>query len=262
MDLGLSGRRAIVLASSQGLGAGIASRLAAEGAHVFIVGRSAERLAATAKSIEAAGGARVSQIVADLGAPDSVARICDGALSALGGVDILVNNTGGPPPGLASTVPSADWQREFNQMAVPVFEITRRLLPGMRERRWGRVLTITSSGVIQPIPNLPMSNALRSSIVGWSKSLSIEVAADGVTVNIIAPGRIETSRTQQLDAAAAAKTGKSIEAVTAESAAAIPAGRYGRVEEFAAVAAFLVSEPASYITGSIIRVDGGMIRSI
>src|SRR5688572_22227222 len=126
MDLGLSGRRALVLASSQGLGAGIASRLAKEGADVVIVGRSAERLSATAKSIEPAGGAKVSQIVADLGAPDSVARICDGALRALGGVDILVNNTGGPPPGLASAVASADWQREFNQMVVPVFEITRR----------------------------------------------------------------------------------------------------------------------------------------
>lgn len=262
MDLGLTGRRALVLASSKGLGAAIAGRLAAEGARVTITGRSADQLAVTAGSIKAATGAEVSTVVADLGAEGGVDAIVGGALSALGGVDILVNNTGGPAPGLASTVAPDAWQREFGQMAAPVFEITRRLLPDMRERRWGRILTVASSGVLQPIPNLPVSNALRASIVSWSKTLSMEVAAEGVTVNVILPGRIATDRTRQLDAAAAARTGKTPEAVMAESVATIPAGRYGTVDEFAAVAAFLASASASYVTGSVIRVDGGLIRSV
>lgn len=261
MDLGLAGRRALVLASSQGLGAAIALRLAKEGASVAITGRSEERLASTAKWIEAETGIKPTVMVADLTDACATASICDAAM-ADANVDILVNNTGGPPPGLASTVSQADWLAQFNQMVLPLFEITRRLLPGMRERHWGRVLTITSSGIVQPIPNLPISNTLRSSIVGWSKSLATEVAADGVTVNIIAPGRIATNRTRQIDAAAAAKSGKSAETVRAESCATIPMGRYGTAEEFAAVAAFLASEPASYVTGSIIRVDGGLIRSV
>ncbi len=261
MDLGLSGRRALVLASSQGLGAAIALRLASEGAQVVITGRSEERLTTTASTIAAATGTAPAMIVADLGAPGAAARIVDAALST-GPIDVLVNNTGGPPPGPAATVTEDVWLREFNQMVAPVFEITRRVLPGMRERKWGRVLTVTSTGVVQPIPNLPISNALRASVVGWSKSLSSEVAAEGITVNIVAPGRIATSRVEQIDAANAAKSGKSIDTVRAESAATIPTGRYGKAHEFAAVVAFLASVPASYVTGTIMRVDGGLIRSI
>ena len=154
------------------------------------------------------------------------------------------------------------WQFYFNAMANSVFQLTAELLPGMRRRRWGRILNITSSGVVQPIPVLGISNTVRASIVGWAKTLSIEVAKDGITVNTILPGRIKTERVKQLDQANADRQNKPVEEVAAASRALIPMGRYGEVEEFAKVAAFLVSECASYMTGAMIRVDGGIIQSV
>jgi 3-oxoacyl-[acyl-carrier protein] reductase len=147
-------------------------------------------------------------------------------------------------------------------MVVPIFKLAGLVLPGMLERRWGRILTIASSGVVQPIPNLVISNALRASLVGWSKTLASEVAKDGVTVNLVLPGRIETDRVGELDAINAKAQGKTPEDVAAAARATIPAGRYGRVEEFAEVVCFLASERASYVTGSMIRVDGGAVRSV
>ena len=147
-------------------------------------------------------------------------------------------------------------------MFLGAVRLTRGFLPGMKQRRWGRILNIVSSGVVQPIPNLGISNALRLALVGWSKTLAGEVAPDGVTVNCLAPGRVHTDRIDALDAGAAERQGKSVDQVRAESLKTIPAGRYGRVEEFAAAAAFLASEQASYLTGSVHRVDGGFIRAI
>jgi 3-oxoacyl-[acyl-carrier protein] reductase len=147
-------------------------------------------------------------------------------------------------------------------MVLPVIKLSGLVIGGMRERGFGRILIVASSGVIQPIPNLVMSNALRSSLVGWAKTMSTEVAGDGVTVNMILPGRIETDRTGELDAANAKKQGKTADEIAAAARATIPAGRYGRVQEFADVACFLVSERASYVTGSLVRVDGGAIRSV
>ena len=171
-------------------------------------------------------------------------------------------NTGGPPPGTALSVEADAWTAQFEAMVVPVFRLAGLVLPDMRKSGFGRILVVASSGVEQPIPNLVMSNALRSSIRGWAKTLASEVAEDGVTVNLILPGRIETDRTGELDAANAKRQGKSVDEIAAAARAAIPATRYGAVSEFADVACFLVSPRAGYVTGSSIRVDGGAIRSI
>ena len=157
---------------------------------------------------------------------------------------------------------SSTFSQHFEAMVLRVAEVTQLVLPEMRAQNWGRIITVGSSGVIQPIPNLGLSNAIRSALVGWSKSLSNDIAADGVTVNMLVPGRIHTDRVDELDAASAKRTGKSLDETRAISRAAIPAGRYGKVEEFAAVAAFLASTHSSYVTGSVIRCDGGSIKSV
>jgi 3-oxoacyl-[acyl-carrier protein] reductase len=260
MDLGLAGKRALVLSSSRGLGLGVAESLAREGAHVMMTARSGDRLEAAASRINAAGSGKAHTFVGDLAG--NIEAIHEATQRALGGVDILVANTGGPPARTALSVRDEEWLPQFEAIVLPVFRIAGLVLPGMRERGWGRVLTIASSGVVQPIPNLVMSNALRSSIVGWSKTLANEVAKDGVTVNLVLPGRIQTDRVEELDAANAKAQGKSVEDIAAAARAAIPTGRYGRVEEFADAVCFLASERASYITGSMLRVDGGAVRSI
>lgn len=262
MDLGLTDKRALVLASSSGLGLGIAGKLCAEGANVLLCGRSQDKLENAADALSNLGPGSAHYMVADLADEQSASALFSAAGETLGGVDILVNNTGGPPPGGVEGQGAEVWRSQFDTMVLRLIEMTNLCLPGMRDRGWGRVLTVASSGVIQPIPNLSISNTIRSALVGWSKSLSNEVAADGITVNILAPGRIHTERTDQLDAAAAKRTGKTIEDVRKASEASIPARRYGDVEEFAAVAAFLLSAPASYVTGSVIRCDGGSIRSV
>lgn len=262
MDLGLRGKNALVLGASQGLGLGVAHALLAEGARVAICARSAERLDEVGDALPADQRDRCFPVVADLSAADSAHAIAMAARAALGSIDILVNNSGGPPTGQPSAVNIAEVERQFASMVTPLLALTLDLVADMRSRNWGRIITIASSGVVQPIPHLPISNSLRSALVGFMKTLAGEVAQDGVTVNILAPGRIDTARTQSIDAAAASRSGKSEADVARESAASIPAGRYGTVEEFGAVAAFLAGTGASYVTGSIIRVDGGAIRSI
>ena len=262
MDLGLKNKRALVLASSSGLGLGIATALCAEGANVMLSGRSGNRLEAEAAALAARGPGKAHYQVADLSDADAAQRLFTAAQDKLGTVDILINNTGGPPPGGVEEQDRDTWRTQFETMVLSLIEMTNLCLPGMRDNGWGRVLTVASSGVVQPIPNLSISNTIRSALVGWNKSLSNEVAGDGITVNILAPGRVATARTRALDEAAAKRQGKSVEEVRKASNATIPAGRYGTVEEFGAVAAFLVSEPASYVTGSIIRCDGGSIRSV
>lgn len=262
MDLGLTDKRALVMSSSRGLGLGIAETLAAEGANVLLTGRSEDKLMAAAQRINDRGAGTAGWVAADLADPNSAEILSKAAQEAMGGVDILVANTGGPPPGQMVDADLTVLARQFEMMVLRVMQVAAAVVPGMREQGWGRILTIGSSGVVQPIPNLGLSNALRSSLVGWSKSLSNDLAGDGITVNMILPGRIHTERVDELDAAAAKRTGKSVEEVAAASRAAIPAGRYGTVEEFARVATFLVSDAASYVTGGLIRVDGGQIRSV
>lgn len=261
MDLGLTNKTALVLGSSRGLGLGIAGALAAEGATVLVCGRTEARTRAAVEGIVAAGG-RALPVTVDLADAGAADHLRD-AVRTLGlSIDILVLNSGGPPPGPLLDVAAATWNAQFEQMVQRLFEIAAVFVPDMRRRGWGRVLTIASSGVVQPIPNLGISNALRAALIGWSKTLAAEVAADGVTVNTILPGRIHTERVDELDAAAAKRTGKTATEIAAQSRGTIPVGRYGRAEEFAAVAAFLAGEPASYVTGSVVRVDGGMIRSV
>ncbi|MEM9207950.1 MAG: SDR family oxidoreductase [Pseudomonadota bacterium] len=262
MDLELANRRALVLASSGGLGLGIATALCAEGAHVLLAARSGDKLADIAERLTREGPGKADYVTADLAEPAAANALYAAAEETLGGVDILINNTGGPPPGGIEGQDDEVWRNHFDTMVVRLIALTNLCLPGMRERGWGRILTVASSGVVQPIANLSISNTIRSALVGWNKSLSNEIASDGITVNILAPGRIATARTATIDSGAATRQGKTVDEIRAASHATIPAGRYGTVDEFGAVAAFLVSGPASYVTGSVVRCDGGSIRSV
>ncbi|MBD8685524.1 MULTISPECIES: SDR family oxidoreductase [unclassified Rhizobium] len=262
MDLGISEKRALVLASSRGLGLGIATALAKEGAHVLLVGRSEDKLAANADAINALGKGKADWVRGDLSQGDFVASMVQAVNDKLGGIDILVNNTGGPTPGTAQDMTIDKLETFFQSMVLRVITLTGAFLPQMKEQGWGRILTVASSGVFEPIPNLALSNTLRGALVGWNKTLATEVAGSGVTANLLLPGRIHTDRIDELDGANATRLGKSVEEVREASLKTIPAGRLGKVEEFAAAGAFLCSEPASYITGTMLRVDGGASKSI
>lgn len=262
MDLGIAGKRALVLASSRGLGRGIAGALAREGAHVLLCGRSAETLAANCAAINAEGFGRADWVQADLGEENFVETVVSAVGEKLGGIDILVNNSGGPTPGSTEDMSEVKLLTYFQSMVLRLITLTNRLLPGMKEQHWGRILTVASSGVIEPISGLALSNTLRPALAGWSKTLATEVAQYGVTSNMLLPGSIFTDRLKSLDAAAAERSGRSVDDVKAASERAIPARRYGTVEEFAATAAFLCSGPASYVTGSLVRCDGGAAHSV
>ncbi|KRB51460.1 3-oxoacyl-ACP reductase [Rhizobium sp. Root708] len=252
MDLQISGKKALVLGASRGLGGAIARGLADEGVQVFAAARSADKIPPHAN---------VTPVAVDLADQSSVAALI-ATLSDQGGVDILVNNSGGPKAGPALGQTRDSWRSAFDAMATSIFDISNAMLPGMIERKWGRIITIGSSGIEQPIPNLALSNGVRAAIAGWSKTLAGEVAQHGVTVNMILPGRIDTDRVRELDGIKAQNSGASVEAVQEASRNDIPARRYGKPEEFAAVAVFLASAQASYVTGSAIRVDGGMIKGL
>ena len=244
MDLGLKGRRALVTGASRGLGRAVALALRAEGATVAICARDDERVRRTAREI---GALPFNQDLSQRGAGASlVAR----AVEAMGGVDILVANTGGPPAGSFARVDDDAWSASFGGIFMSTVSLVRACLPGMRERRWGRILVVTSVSAQEPLADLMISNALRPGVHGLVNALSREVAGDGVTVNAIMPGYTLTERLAQI--------GIDQEAVSRQ----VPAGRMGRPEEFAALAAFLASEPAGYICGQAIACDGGLLRSI
>lgn len=261
MDFGIRDRRALVLGAGSGLGRAIAKELAIEGVSVVCAGRTSNSLIETVAQIEAFGG-DASWQAWDLADLEAGSRAIDLIEEEVGPIEILINNTGGPPPGSVTRQSPVDWAAHFHSMVLSVIAITDRVLPGMQLAQWGRIVTSTSSGVVAPIPNLGISNSLRSSLVGWSKSLATEVAKYGITANVVVPGRIDTRRVQNLDMARAKRDEKSIEEIVADSQRMIPMGRYGAVEEYAAAVAFLCSARASYITGSQMRVDGGQIAGI
>ncbi|MBV1830134.1 SDR family oxidoreductase [Komagataeibacter sp. AV436] len=261
MDLGLTGRRALVTGASRGLGRAVARALLAEGATVVATARDVAAIAAWIGELPEDMRGRASAARLDLSQRSDIDAVVE-KMEATGGVDIIVNNSGGPPPCAAAAVQPETWAAQFEMMANNIFYLDTRLLPGMVERGWGRIITIASSGVTQPIPGLALSNGIRAAVIGWSKTLSAEVAASGVTVNVVIPGRIHTDRVDTLDNVAAQRRGVSVADVVRASHSTIPAGRYGRPEEFADTVAFIASDRASYITGTQIRVDGGLIRSI
>jgi 3-oxoacyl-[acyl-carrier protein] reductase len=261
MELEIKGRIALVLGGGGGLGSAIAEALAAEGAKIAVADIDPTAVERSVHKIESRGG-EACGLVWDL----SDLTVIDKNISAIEGrfapVDVLVNITGGPPPTPAAGQDPSLWSKHFSSMVLSVIAITDRVLPNMKARGWGRIITSTSSGVVAPIPNLGLSNSLRLALVGWSKTLAREVARNGITSNIILPGRIATDRIRFLDEAKAKREGRTVEAVAAESTGSIPMGRYGNPEEYADAVAFLASNRASYITGSVIRVDGGLIPSI
>ena len=261
MDLGIAGKTALVLGASGGLGRAIALALAAEGVRVAVAARGQAGLDETAAQIRAGGGEAFT-VVWDVADRSVIAANVAAVEQALGPIDILVNNTGGPPPTLAHGQPPEVWSRHFDSMVRSVIAVTDAVLPGMKARGWGRVITSTSSGVVAPIANLGISNALRLALVGWSKTLAREVGRHGITANIVLPGRIATGRIVFLDEQKAAREGRPVAEVTAESTGTIPVGRYGEPREYGDAVAFLASARASYITGSVLRIDGGLIASI
>ncbi len=260
MDLGLKGRRALVMGASKGLGRAIADSLAEEGASVVVSGRTQASLDQVAADLKARGAAAAHGVPADVASAADLDRLAEEAARLMGGVDILVLNHGGPPPGTATEVSEAQLAEWFPRMVLHPIRIAMRLLPAMRAQRWGRIVLVGSSGMVEPIPTLAISNTLRGAMVGWCKSLAGEVAGDGVTVNILAPGAILTDRSRETAAGAAAKRGVPVETVIDERAATIPARRYGVPAEFGPMGAFLASERGAYVTGTIVRVDGGAVR--
>jgi 3-oxoacyl-[acyl-carrier protein] reductase len=262
MDLGLKGKRALVMGASKGLGRSIADALAAEGAAVTVSGRDQASLDKVAAELKAAGAPAAHGVVADVAKGEQMDKLADAAVAAMRGVDILVLNHGGPPPCVAAEITDAALHTWFEQIVASPIRIANRLIPAMRERGWGRVLVVGSTGMQHPIPNLALSNVLRASIWAWLKTYSAEVAKDGVTMNVIAPGSIMTDRITQTAKSRAEKAGIPLDQELSRVAQEIPAGRIGLPSEFGPTGAFLASDRAAYITGSMIRVDGGRVRSM
>jgi 3-oxoacyl-[acyl-carrier protein] reductase len=250
MDLGIEGRVALAMGASKGLGRGVAESLAHEGAKVAIASRSREQLDATAEEING----HVTAFVADAGDLDGLTQLVADVEADLGPIDILVANTGGPPKGLALDNSIAEWEEAYRSLVLGVRVLAEAVLPGMRERGWGRIVNIGSSSTVEPIPSLTLSNANRLAAIGFLKTLAREVASDGITINTIATGKFGTDRLVENEG--------SLEKAEQKARETVPAARLGLPEEFGDLVAFLASDRAAYITGTTIPIDGGLLRSV
>jgi 3-oxoacyl-[acyl-carrier protein] reductase len=262
MDLGLHGKTAIVAAASRGLGKAVAHAFALEGANVVMFARDPASIEAAATEVRgvAADGAQIVGLSGDVTRLSDLERVVKETADNFGGADIVFNNAGGPKPGVFDDLTDDDWQSAVDLNLMSAVRLTRLCLPRMRARRWGRVIVSTSYSVKQPIHTLMLSNSVRSATTAWAKSLSDQVAKEGITVNALAPGQIETGRIRQYAEDVARREGRASAEVEQDMVASIPIGRFGRPEEFAAAAIFLSSERASYITGVTLLVDGGLFR--
>lgn len=262
MDLGLGGRIALVAASSRGLGRAIAEELAGEGCDLILCARDAERLAQTRDEIARSAGVRIFARPTDLTDSAAIEALIREGVEEIGPVDVLVTNAGGPPAGPFESHSREAWRAAVQLNLESVLELVRAVLPGMKERGWGRIVNVTSVSVKQPVDNLILSSSVRAAVTGFARTLANEVAPYGVTVNNALPGYTRTRRLEQLAAHNAEKAGTSVDEIMDGWAAAIPMGRVGEPREFAALVAFLASERASYLTGVSITVDGGRTRAL
>ena len=262
MDLGLRDKVALVAAASRGLGRAVALELATEGAKLAICSRDAAAIEATGREIAGTTGVEVMARATDVSRIEDIDSLVNAALERFGRVDVLVTNGGGPPSGRFDSHSPATWRAAVEQTLFAPIELARRVLPGMRERRWGRILNVTSMSVKQPVDGLMLSNSLRAAVTGWARTLANEEARQGITVNNLMPGWTDTERVRELAHAASERESIPAADVRARWEREIPMGRLGNVREFAALAAFLASERASYITGTSIPVDGGWIRAL
>ena len=262
MDLGIKGKVALVAAASRGLGRAVAEELAAEGASLVLCARNQKTISETSEAISRATGASTLAIQADVSSRSDITKLVESAVERFGHIDILVTNGGGPPAGQFEQLSTEQWETAARLTLFSAIELARQVLPGMKARRWGRILNITSIAVKQPVDNLILSNSLRAGVTGFARTLANEVAADGITVNNILPGYTRTERVEELAEMMAQKEGITAVEFKAKWEREIPMRRLGEPREFAALAAFLVSEKASYITGTSIQVDGGWVRSI
>jgi len=262
MDLGLKNKVALVAGASKGLGFAVARALAAEGASVSISSRDENAITAAGKRIEQETGSRVLAMAVDVRQKDAIDRWIARAADTFGGIDALMTNSGGPPAGAAVSFDDQAWHDAAELLLFSTIRMVRGAVPLMQARGGGAILVSTSSSVKEPIPNLGLSTVLRASVSALAKTLALELAASKIRVNQIIPGRIDTDRLRQLDQIAATKQNISAEDAKRKSLAAIPTGRYGEIEEYGRVAAFLLSPAASYMTGATVQVDGGLIKSV
>ena len=262
MDLGIKGKTALVVAASKGMGKASALGLAAEGARVVMCARGEAALKDAAAEVKQRTGAEVLALTADASRAADISRVVAEANREFGGVDILVANVGGPPPGPFEQMTDEQWKAAFEQVHLSTVRFIREVLPHMKQARWGRILAIQSSSVKQPVDGLVLSNGIRPGIAGLFKTLAGDLAPLGITVNLVLPGRIMTDRFREHQTDRAKRAGVTLEKQMELSSADIPMGRIGTPEEFAAMVVFLASKPASYVTGTAVQVDGGLIRSV